>query len=138
MDGRWGVGRGVNEGFALVRKSPRGGPSDSMMERDVASSFSVPQRVPSSRYQVLMRRPGTDSLIFSMTGWRTRVKPRGPRGSPCWTPQMLRIERWSKRRVGWEPYEHSIHDDKEGRRDLVSWNMVARSIEFALEKSTSS
>jgi hypothetical protein len=85
-----------------------------------------------------MRRPGTDSLIFSMTGWRTRAKPRGPRGSPCWTPQQLRIERWSKRRVGWEPYEHSIHDDKEGRRDLVSWNMVARSIEFnALEKSTS-
>ena len=99
----------------LLRKSPRGGPSDSMMERAVASSFSVTQRVPSSRYHALMRRPGTASLIFSMTGWRTRAnfRPRGPRGSPCWTQQQLRIERWSKRRVGW-PYEHSIHDDKEG------------------------
>ena len=119
----------------LFRNSPRGGPSNSIIERAMASSCSVPQRVPSSKYHTFMRRPGTDSLIFSMTEWRTRAKPRGPRGSPCWTPQQLRIGRLSRRRLGWEPYEHSIQDVMEGRRDLTSWNMVARSI--ALEKSTS-
>ena len=64
------------------------------------------------------------------------MKPKGPRGPPCWTPQQLRIERLSRRRKGWEPY---FHDDMEGRRDLVSWNMVAQSTELnELEKSTSS
>ena len=65
--------------LALFRKRPRGGPSASMMERAAARSSWEPQKVPSSRYHALMRRPGTDSLIFSMMGWRTREKPRGRR-----------------------------------------------------------
>ena len=86
--------------FPLFRNRPRGGPSVSMMERARASSSSVPQRVPSSRYHTFIRRPGTNSLIFLMMGWSTSAKPRGPNGSPCWTPQQLWIGRSSRSRMG--------------------------------------
>ena len=49
--------------FPLIRKSPRGGPSDSMIERAAARSCWGYHRLGS--YHAFMR-PGTDSLIFSM------------------------------------------------------------------------
>ena len=65
------------------RSRPRGGP---MMDRAAARSSSDPHRVPSSRYQALIKRPGTSRLIRSTTGWRASANPKGPRGSPCCTP----------------------------------------------------
>ena len=50
--------------LALLRKRPREGPSDSMMVRAVAKSSGVPHKVPSSKNQAFIRRPGTSSLIF--------------------------------------------------------------------------
>ena len=77
--------------FAWLRWSPLAGPSSSTILRALSRSFGVPHRVPSSRYQTLIFKLGTSSLIRSIMGWRVRAKPRGPRGSPCWTPLWLRI-----------------------------------------------
>ena len=54
--------------LALLRKRPREGPSDSMMVRAVAKSSGVPHKVPSSKNQAFIRRPGTSSLIFFTKG----------------------------------------------------------------------
>ena len=82
--------------FALFRFSPLVGLSSSMMLIAFIKSSGDPQRVPSSRYHTLIRRLGTSRLIRSTIGWRAKAKPRGPKGSPCWTPQQLRIV-WSPR-----------------------------------------
>ena len=37
------------------------------------------------------------TLIFSMRRWRIKAKPSGPKGSPCCTPQQLRIESLPRR-----------------------------------------
>ncbi len=97
-------GRGLLEGSAssamyrsdLARfsLSPRAGPSCSTILRAAAKSSGEPHRVPSSRYQALILSSCTSVLILSTIGWRVRAKPRGPRGSPCWTGYDYTIEEY--------------------------------------------
>ena len=59
--------------LARSKNRPRGVPSDSMIERAFERSSGEPQKVPSSRNQVLIRSPGTSSLIlFTMDETRVR------------------------------------------------------------------
>ena len=105
------VGRGLLELSAfsgikwrdldLFNFSPLQGPSISSIFRAHIRSSAQPHKVPSSRYQALIIRFRTSLFILSTIGWSVKVKHRGPRGSPCWTPQQLRIV-WSPRcRRGW-------------------------------------
>ena len=105
---------GISEGRGLVKERsaggmykrhllrlrcrPREGPSASMMERALSKSAGGPHSVPSSRYQQLIRSPGTSCLIRLIIGFRARAKPRGPKGSPWWTPQQLEIWQSPKKR----------------------------------------
>ena len=55
-----------------------------MKERAESSWEGVPMRTPSSKYQELH---GRCSERWVATGYRAQEKKRGPRGSPCWTPE---------------------------------------------------
>ena len=76
----------------LLRWRPTGGPSVMTMWSAAERSLGRPTRVPSSRYQAFKARLGTSALIRSTMGWRVKANPSGPRGSPCYTPQQLRME----------------------------------------------
>ena len=75
--------------FDLFKWSPLAGPSSSMIFKALTRSYAEPQSVPSS--VPIDLEPGTSSLILFVTGWRVRGNPRGPRGSPYWTLQQLRM-----------------------------------------------
>ena len=72
--------------FVLLSLRPSDGPSDSMMLRVAAMSCGEPTKLPSSKYHAFRVRLGNTALMCSTLGWRVRVKPSGPRGSPCCTP----------------------------------------------------
>ena len=77
--------------LALLSINPLGGPSCSMMAKAEERSDGAPTRVPSFKYHLLILRLGTSTLILSTMDCKATANPKGPRGSPCWTPLQLRI-----------------------------------------------
>ena len=66
----------------LFKRRPREGPWDSIIVRAEQMSLGDSHKVPSSRYQALISKPGTSLLICSTTGWQSTRDPRGHPAEP--------------------------------------------------------
>ena len=73
-------------------KRPKPGPFVIIMSQACCKRLGGPTITPSSKYQRFRRGPR--ALISSMIGARTRLKRRGPSGSPCCTPQEEEMLEW--------------------------------------------
>lgn len=72
--------------FLGFRNKPISGPLVMRRSTALATAFTGPARVPSSKYHALMARSSIGLRCVLMISWRTREKRKGPRGSPCWVP----------------------------------------------------
>ena len=75
----------ISSHFERFTKRPRFGPSSLMMAQAFKTSSIFPKRLPSSIYQLLRDKLGTQVRTLLTRTWRTKQKRNRHKASPCWT-----------------------------------------------------
>ena len=105
------------EGF---RCRPKAGPRDLRISHAFERSSTSPTMPPSSMYHLLYTGPS--SLIWFTRHMRPQQKYKGPKGSPCCTPELDSIMcLWSYNNIVGDPKHHSVQDDISGNISHVDF-----------------